>query len=270
MQHVSNHLRRYRLLVVAGLVLVLAAPAAAQQAVNSAPLVFHNQTNMALDVEGETVEVGNPMFFPPVNVKYTWRVNAGANTYLLDPKNNKIYATKFTYTIRTPGKTSRWTSTSGGADRNGNFVAVFSQANLNTHLGNVVAQIPQGGGGPTPQQQQAAVAKILVAALAHAAADKVVKDAGNNANFFQIAAVVTALEIRNAAIRSALTDLFPRLTATQASGIQGLITGGIDGRLNYANKDQVIADLRRVDPNLGDLAAVAEFTYSVYLASRKR
>jgi hypothetical protein len=262
------HLRRFRLLAVAGLMMALASPAVAQKAVPTAPLVFHNQSNMTIEVEGESIEVGLGALFQPPSVRYTWKVNAGASVYLQNPKNEKIYANKFTYKVRTPGKTSRWTSTSRGADGNGNFVTVFTQANLQTHLGNVVAQMPQAG--PTAQQQQAAVAKIIVAALAHAAADKVVKDAGNNANFLQIAAVVTALEVRNAAVRSALTDLFPRLTATQATGIQGLITGGIEGRLNYFNKNQVIADLRRIDANLGDLAVVADFTYSVYLASRKR
>jgi hypothetical protein len=269
MKHVIVSLRHYRLLVVAGLVLALAAPAAAQNGVKSAPLVFHNQSNMAVDVEGESIEVGDPLFFAPVSVRYTWKVNAGVSTYLLDPKNNKFYATKFNFTIRTPGKMSRWNSTSRGPDGNGNFVAVFNQANLQTHLGNVVAQGQQGG-GPTPQQQQAAVAKIIVAVLAHAAADKIVKDAGNNANFFQTAAVVAAVEFRNAAIRGALMDLFPRLTPRQSQGIQGLITNGIDGRLNYFNREQVIADLRRIDPDLGDAATIATFVYATYQGARKR
>ncbi len=190
--------KRCQVLVAAGLVLALTTSARAQATkVQAAPIAFHNKTNMTLIVEGVSYidGLGALRTMGAVGKPLAWSFKPGENLYLQD-NGNKIYATKFTGKVHGSGKVSEWFWTSNGPDAGGYFTTMFTPDNLRHHLGEkVVVQqppplLPQPQ-GPTQQQQQAAVAKIFVAVLAHAAADKVVKDAGNNANFFQIAAVVS-------------------------------------------------------------------------------
>jgi hypothetical protein len=274
--------------VAAGLVLASSARAQAPK-VKAAPIAFRNQSNMNLIVEGVSIIDGQgnlktlPIFNPKVAIPVkpedlfkkpaplSWTIKAGEYVYLQDG-GNKIYAVKFTAKVHASGKVSEWLWTSNGPDGNGYFTAAFTQDNLRHHLGEkVVVQQPQAG--PTQEQQLNAVAKIVAAALAQALAEKVVKDAraaGREPALGEVLAVGLAKTFRDAAIKSAIQDLFPRVTPRQSGGIQGLISGAIDGRLNYQNKNQVIDDLRRIDQDLGDLAVIADFIYATHQASRKR
>jgi hypothetical protein len=97
-----------------------------------------------------------------------------------------------------------------------------------------------------------------------------------NAGPPEVFAEQLALVVRNAAIESALGDLFPRLNARQRRDIRLLISDAIDGRLNLFNQNQqnakqrLINDLRGIDPNLADAAILADFIYWLHETAQMR
>jgi hypothetical protein len=133
-----------------------------------------------------------------------------------------------------------------------------------------LAQAQSVQNGPTQQQLQQAGGKVIIAALAHAAARDLAQQP--NAGPRDAFAEQIALAVRNAAIDSALGDLFPRLNTHRRRDIRLLISDAIDGRLNLFNqhqqkaKQRLIKDLRTIDPNLAEAAALAEFIYGVHQA----
>jgi len=95
-------------LVLTVLVLPLAAPVAARAqapSVAAAPIAFRNSTNMTLTVQAESIVDG---FGMERVMTHWWTVKPGEYSYLVDPRNNRIQATRFNYKIKTPGKISRW------------------------------------------------------------------------------------------------------------------------------------------------------------------
>ena len=124
--------------------------------------------------------------------------------------------------------------------------------------------------GPTEQQLQQAGGKVIIAALAHVAARDLAQQP--NAGPSEAFAEHLALAVRDAAIGSALGDVFPRLNARQRRDIRLLISDALDGRLNLLNQNQqnakqrLIQDLRAIDPNLADAATLADFICRVHQA----
>ena len=190
-----------------------------------------------------------------------------------DSASQKISAKKISYTVKTPGKSSRWHSVSSGPNADGCFVAEFSPQNLQTHLGQAVAPFafpnpPLGGNGPTQQQLENGAVKIVFAVIAHAVAEQAARQP--NAGLLEQIAVGIALAARDEAIRSAIKDFFPALTPRQSADVNRLVIAAANGALNLNNLDQqqakqrLAADLRAIDPNLANVAIVADFIYAVH------
>lgn len=255
---------RGALLVLLAMLALPAAATAQAPGVKSAPVAFKNSTNQTLEIVCETV-VNDFGEYP---LSRAWTFKPGDFLYLTDSANQKIQAKKINYTVRTPGKTSRWNSVSPGPDANGYFVAEFSQQNLQTHLGGVVVAGFRGGNGPTQQQMENGAVKIVLACVAHAIAKQAAE--APNAGFAEFLALQLAINVRDQAIRSALNDLFPGLSPRQSSDLQRLISPATDGRLNLNNLDQqqakqrLAADLRAIDPNLANVAVIADFIFTIH------
>jgi hypothetical protein len=254
------------------LLAALALPAAVTAqapGVKSAPVAFKNSTNMDLEIVCETV-VNDFGEYPLARV---WYFKAGEFLYLTDNSEQKIPARKINYTVRTPGKSSRWNSISPGPDAQGYFVAEFTQQNLQTHLGQAAAPFafgnpPVGGNGPTQQQLENGALKMVIAILAHLAAEDAARQP--NAGFGALVFVSVALAARDEAIRSGLQDLFPALTPRQSADVRRLVIAAANGNLNLNNVDQQQAkqrlanDLRAIDPNLANVAVIADFIFAVH------
>ncbi len=128
-----------------------------------------------------------------------------------------------------------------------------------------LAQAQQVQNGPTKEQLQQAGGKVVIAIVADRIADEAAK--GPNAGPGDIFAAQVARGVRDAAIESALRDLFPRLSARQRRDIRLLTSNAVDGRLNLLDqtqqkaKQRLINDLRDIDENLADAAVLADFIY---------
>jgi hypothetical protein len=287
MQRVSPLIRSFgvqfghfggRILLASVLLLVLATPAlvsAQAPAVQAAPLAFKNSTHLTLEIEAESIRDGLGLDNP---IRLKWTVKPGDYTYLADQNNVRIQATRFSYRVQTPGKTSRWSCNSNGPGANGSFTVEFTPENLRTHTGEVLVMRPPfqppPQNGPTQEQMNAAGGKVILAVIAHAAAREVVRK-NPNGIAEQIAEGI-AKGVRDEAMRSALRDLFPGLTQGQSRDIQTLLSGAADGRLNIRNlgqqeaKQRLINDLRSRNPDLADAAAVAEFIYVIHQLGQQR
>lgn len=131
-------------------------------------------------------------------------------------------------------------------------------------------QGPRLGNGSTQARMAQAAIKIGAAALTH----KIARDAAARpgAGLAEILAEQIARTVRDAAIESALADLFPRLTDRQARDVQRLISSYLDGlRILDGSaqraKQRLIDDLRTIDANLADIAVIADF---LYITSQRR
>jgi hypothetical protein len=254
-------------IVLLAVAFLTAAPVARAQ-VPAAPLVFHNQTGEALDIESETITTDQGAVTP---LRATWRVEPGASVYLM-LNNQKIMARKLEYKVRTGAGTSRWACTLTGADANGNFVVAFSRANLGQHVALVQPGAPPLGraGGADEQAVQRAIAKILLAAVANAVGQQQPDNLG------EVIAQQLALRLRDEAILSAVGDLFPQLTPAQRQGVRRVLCLSLDGQLNLDNldrqaaRDRLMTQLRQANPDVGAAAEVADFIYRVHQANRGR
>jgi hypothetical protein len=287
------------LLLTASLALVTPTPAPAQNPnVPAGAVAFRNSTNMTIVVETESYTNNAGLETP---LQTNWTFTPGQYYYLTDAFGGKIYAKKLTYKVKASGKESRWATTSNGNDANGYFNVVYTQDNLNAHLGAPVIQNPgfvpqppsgvaQGGGnpdqfapqlwgpqpaanGPTQAQLQNATAKIIIAVIAHEAARRQLQKA--NPDFGDILAETLARKIRDVAIESATRDLFPGLTQRQSRDVQSLVSSALDGRLNLGNgdaqaaKQRLVNDLRANNPDMANAAVIADFIYAIYQAKQR-
>jgi hypothetical protein len=188
----------------------------------------------------------------PTPLKGQRTVKPGEYSWLGDGQMQKIYATKFTYRVTTPGQVSFWICTSAGPDVNGYFKVVFTQENLRTHLGVTAARVPPPQAGPTQEQVGRAVTKIIIAAVAHNVAKQRAQQA--DPSLVDLLAEGFAKGVRDGAIQSSLRDPFPQLSQRQASDVQFLISEILDGQLEYGNLDQQ-ATKRRLKKLLGERVA---------------
>jgi hypothetical protein len=263
-------------LLTASLALATGNRASAQATgVKAAPIAFKNTTDTILTIEAETITNRFGLVTPITGV---WTLKPGEYSWLADSNNAKIHATRFEYRVKTPGKVSYWYCVSHGPDAHGYFTVVFSRDNLRTHRGEKVVALrpafPPPQNGPTKEQLQNAGGKIVVAAVAHATARELA--AKPNAGFAEKLAESFALGLRDAAIEGAVGDLFPRLSPGQRRDVQFLISDAVDGRLKLFNlnqqaaKQRLIQDLRAIDPDMADVAVIADFIYFVHQAWQQR
>jgi hypothetical protein len=125
---------------------------------------------------------------------------------------------------------------------------------------------------PTDEEVGHGIAKVLAAAVAHAiAVDRAEKSEGGLLDSFVIE---LARKARDEATQSALGDLFPGLSITEAAIARRVICLALDGELavyrynEQAAKVRLIEQLRRQKPAFGMAAEVADFIDRVAQANR--
>jgi hypothetical protein len=74
---------------------------------------------------------------------------------------------------------------------------------------------------------------------------------------------------RDKLIDSAFQDLFPNARAVERASVRNLVVLALDGRLSQ-DRDQVLAQLRRANPDMADAMQVAEFLIRIAQAVEKK
>jgi hypothetical protein len=237
--------------------LLLGAPALASAQVSpvtAAPIAFKNSTPVTLVIEAESILDRQGM---ERDVKLVWKLKPGEYSYLTDQDDNRIQATRFSYKVKTTGKTSRWICRSNGPLANGTFTVEFTADNLRSHLGHVV--VKQGGlgrvakAGPSKEAIARAVLKAVGALVLHDNSKPQADD-----GILEALARELARKGRDELISSALEDLFPRSAAAERTAVLNLVVLAFDGKMPR-NRDKVLARLRRINPDMAEAAEMAEF-----------
>ncbi len=131
---------------------------------------------------------------------------------------------------------------------------------------------PRLATAPRQEQMGQAVTKIGVALAAYLAATKLMQK--NPDDRAALIGAGLALRGRDAAIESALADLFPSLSPRQAGDIQKLATSILEGKRTLdpdaqKAKDRLIADLRTANPDLAEAAMIADFVFTLSQLPRR-
>jgi len=114
--------------------------------------------------------------------------------------------------------------------------------------------------GPSDEQVKSALAKVLIALVSHEAAQP--KDSDG---LGEVIAREFARKLRDEAIKSSLTDLFPGERPAALNAAANLIILGAEGRLTADNwlsqntRDALVERLRKQDPAAADAEGLAEF-----------
>ena len=129
------------------------------------------------------------------------------------------------------------------------------------------APTPRGSSDARDEQ----IATAFLKAVAALAVNAVASDPSNS-DLQRFA----ARELRNAVVASALRDAFPDLSQRQAKDVAYFIGAELDGKLNAGNvavhftKQYAMDQLRAIDPNLADVAQLADFLYRLHGAVSAR
>ena len=115
---------------------------------------------------------------------------------------------------------------------------------------------PQNVGVKTSPTQDD-IAKAVLKALGALALHEASKPQPDDGIVETIARGV-ARQGRDDLIDSALQDLSPRSKAVERAAVRGLVVLSLDGKLDR-NRDRVLAQLRRTNPDMADAVEVAEF-----------
>lgn len=130
---------------------------------------------------------------------------------------------------------------------------------------------PRVSSGPTQAQMEAAAGKLLISLLAHAASEEI-----DSKNLIQDLVKEGLKELRNEAVKSALTDLFPREPRLALEGAANILLLAVDGELSFGNwrsettRDALALMLEKKSPSLSNTYQVADFIATVAEANRKR
>ena len=114
--------------------------------------------------------------------------------------------------------------------------------------------------GPSDEQVKSALAKVLIALVSHEAAQPKESD-----GLGEVIVREFARKLRDEAIKSSLTDLFPGERPAALNAAANLIILGAEGRLTADNwlsqntKDALVERLRKQDPAAADAEGLAEF-----------
>ena len=106
---------------------------------------------------------------------------------------------------------------------------------------------------PTDDEVAAAIVKILAAAGFNEASKPQPDD-----DFGKMLARGIARQARDELIVSAVSDLFPGMRASDSAAVRVLICQALDKRL-VPNRDRILAELRRNNPDLADATEITEF-----------
>jgi hypothetical protein len=221
----------------------------------------------------------------------SWSVKPFVNGPL-DDLGKPLYASRFEFTITSTEGSSQWYSTAFNAA--GNLTVTVDADVFRRHLASLPGRampaprfvpapaspapvVRAPAAGPSKEAAQRAVGKIIVAALANAAAKaKMAKPKNLGEALGQEVLRQAALRVRDAAIEGALKDVFPTRTAREIQAARLVISLELDGKLTLRNldraraKEDLLAELRRYDAGAGSAAEVADFIYDVVQAHRRR
>ena len=231
----------------------------------------------------------------------SWSVKAFVNGPL-DDLGKPLYASRFEFTITSTEGSSQWYSTAFNAA--GNLTVTVDADVFKRHLASLPGRampaprivmpatpaprfvpapvvpapvVRAPAAGPSKEAAQRAVGKVIVAALANAAAKaKMSKPKNFGEALLQEGVRQAALRVRDAAIEGALKDVFPTRTAREIQAARLVIALELDGKLTLRNleraraKEELLAQLRRYDAGAGSAAEVADFIYDVVEAHRRR
>jgi hypothetical protein len=131
-----------------------------------------------------------------------------------------------------------------------------------------LAQTPASSTKFDDEASKRAVVKILGAGIAHAASQ------GESDDFGEAILRALAARLRNELVESAMTDVFPKMSASEARAARLVICLALDGNLNLQklnqqqSKEELIAKLKEANPQIGNAADIADFIGEV-LRSRK-
>lgn len=263
---------------------VLAAPiplAAADEPL-AGPVYFRNLTSTPFRLEAIRYVDSSGR---EVAISTTFAVKAGNAGYII-VDSAKVPAREFRCRlVSSDGATQiRWQA--NVLDSDGDFVVTFGDGDLREHrrlLGKATSPshfvtartaMKSGPRKPTDEEVGQGIAKILGAAVAHAVAvDRVQNGEGG---LLDGLIIETARSARDAAIKSALDDLFLGLSRDESVTAGRMVCLALDGRLTLdeyneqAAKDRLIEQLRAGDPDFAAAAEVADFIYRVARAARSR
>jgi hypothetical protein len=252
------------------LAIAAAAPAAAQTP-KSGSVYYVNRTTAEVKLLGQsyTDSTGRSVS----TEGNSWKVKPGQGGYvMLDGR--RVVARRFEYTLETADGRSGWFATATALDKDGYFVIELTADNLAQHRRLTGAAIAAAPAGARPRQPDAdavgrAIVKILGAGVADAISQPDKED-----GFFETILRQAARRGRDELIESAVKDVFPDLKAAEAQSVRRVICLGLDGQLNQRNwaaataKDDLMARLRRDNPDLASAAEVADFIAKVMESRR--
>jgi len=151
------------------------------------------------------------------------------------------------------------------------LLAMLAIAVLLTSTGGVFARgFPPPGAPPvvrttrTDEDVGRAVLKALLAVALHDASKPDPRD-----TFGDSLARAVARAGRDAAIDSALQDLFPTARPAERAAVRNLTVLSLDGRLPR-DRDSVLAEVRRNNPDMADAVQAAEFLIRFSQAAERR
>jgi hypothetical protein len=181
-------------------------------------------------------------------------------------KDVPISASKLQAKLTTSAGTTTITWTSRGTDQQGQFVCLLTESDITEHR-KLLGLPPLKPLGPSEDDIKRGVVKALGAALSHAGYRKIIDDP--DANLAQLIVAEGLRVARDEIINSAITDFFPQLSSSDASTVSTLVILALDGKLTKANiaeakaKEEIIASLKKNNPDMAAVVQVADFLYRV-------
>lgn len=258
------------LLAAAPAALLLSPSAAAAQSVKAGPFYLKNTS-------GQEFTVGNPTYTDPLGNEKTVRgaCKIAARSFSpLTHDGKKLVCSKIKIEVTTGEGTTVHTFACRVLDEDGDFVGEVTAADYARHLellGGPPPAAPVAAGkpaaGPTGPQIQDGVVKTLFAVVQHVAIREIENDP--EPSFLQLVLAQTLRQTRDETVGAAVKDLFPQLSVAEKAKVRQMVCLAFDGNLTPANltaleaKERLIADLRKVNPDFGTAAEVADFLYQV-------